>query len=35
MNDGAGLSEIGLDCLVLAVWAVVTFALATWRFRWD
>jgi ABC-2 type transport system permease protein len=35
MNDGVGLAEIGLDCLVLAGWAVVTFALATWRFRWD
>ena len=35
MNDGAGLAEVGLDCLVLAAWAVATFALATWRFRWD
>jgi ABC-2 type transport system permease protein len=35
MNDGVGLSEIALDCLVLAGWAVVTFAVATWRFRWD
>ena len=35
MNDGAGLSEIALDCLVLAGWAVLTFAIATWRFRWD
>ena len=35
MNDGAGLSVIALDLLVLAGWAVVTFALATWRFRWD
>jgi len=35
MNDGAGLADIALDCVVLAVWAVVTFALATWRFRWD
>jgi ABC-2 type transport system permease protein len=35
MNDGAGLSDIALDCLVLAGWAVLTFAIATWRFRWD
>ncbi len=35
MNDGAGLAEIALDLLVLAGWAVVTFAVATWRFRWD
>ncbi len=35
MNDGVGLSDIGLDCLVLAGWAVLTFAVATWRFRWD
>ena len=35
MNDGAGFAAIGLDCLVLAAWAAVTFAIATWRFRWD
>jgi ABC-2 type transport system permease protein len=35
MNDGAGLAAIGLDCLVLGGWAVVTFAIAIWRFRWD
>jgi len=35
MNDGVGLDAIALDCLVLAGWAVVTFAIATWRFRWD
>lgn len=35
MNDGAGLSEIALDILVLAGWAMTTFAIATWRFRWD
>ncbi|MHB8718773.1 MAG: ABC transporter permease [Candidatus Dormibacteria bacterium] len=35
MNDGAGLDAIGLDCLVLAAWAAATFAVATWRFRWD
>ena len=35
MNDGVGLADIGADCLVLAAWAVVTFGLATWRFRWD
>ncbi len=35
MNDGAGLTAIGLDLLVLGGWALVTFAIATWRFRWD
>jgi len=35
MNNGAALSDIALDCLVLAAWALVTFVLATWRFRWD
>jgi ABC-2 type transport system permease protein len=35
MNDGAGLSAIGVDCLVLAAWAVVMISVATWRFRWD
>lgn len=35
MNDGAGIAAIAADCLVLAGWAVATFAIATWRFRWD
>ncbi|HYA00890.1 MAG TPA: ABC transporter permease [Candidatus Binatia bacterium] len=35
MNDGAGLGSIAVDCLVLAAWAVVTFAIASWRFRWE
>lgn len=35
MNDGVGLADVALDCLVLAGWAVLTFAIATWRFRWD
>ncbi|MGI8847044.1 MAG: ABC transporter permease [Candidatus Dormibacteria bacterium] len=35
MNDGAGLGSIALDCVVLAGWAVVALAIATWRFRWD
>lgn len=35
MNNGAGLSAIGVDCLVLAAWAVVMISVATWRFRWD
>jgi ABC-2 type transport system permease protein len=35
MNDGAGFSAIGTDCLVMAVWAVVAISVAAWRFRWD
>lgn len=35
MNEGAGLAAVAVDCAVLAVWGTVTFALATWRFRWD
>ena len=35
MNDGAGLGPIALDCLILIAWAVVTYALAVWRFRWE
>jgi ABC-2 type transport system permease protein len=35
MNNGAALADVALDCLVLAAWALLTFALATWRFRWD
>lgn len=35
MNEGAGFAAVAVDCAVLAVWAAATFALATWRFRWD
>jgi ABC-2 type transport system permease protein len=35
MNDGSGFSAITTDCLVMAAWAVVTIAVASWRFRWD
>jgi len=35
MNDAAGFGAIATDCLVMAVWAVVTLSVAAWRFRWD
>ena len=35
MNEGAGFGTIAVDCAVLLGWAVVTFGVATWRFRWD
>jgi len=35
MNDGAGFGAITTDCLVMLAWAVVTIAVAAWRFRWD
>lgn len=35
LNDGDGLSAIWGDLLVLAIWAIVCFALAARRFRWE
>lgn len=36
LNDGDGLTAtVGVDMAVLAAWAVVCFALAAWRFRWE
>lgn len=33
LNDGSGLPV--LDLAVLVAWAVVCFAIAVWRFRWE
>ncbi len=33
--EGAGLSDIGTDLAVLAVWSVVVYALAVKFFRWE
>lgn len=35
MNDGDGLAAVSGDLLVLAAWAVVSFAIAARRFRWE
>jgi ABC-2 type transport system permease protein len=35
MNNAAGFGTIAGDCGILAAWAVVTFAIATARFRWE
>jgi ABC-2 type transport system permease protein len=35
LNDGEGLSAIGVDLGVLAAWAVVCFTVAALRFRWE
>ena len=35
MNDAAGLSQLSPQALVLAVWAVLSFALAMRFFRWQ
>ena len=35
VNDGAGLDVIGTDLLGLAVWAVISFVIATRLFRWE
>ncbi len=33
--EGAGLFDVGSALLILAAWAVVTFALALRLFRWT
>ncbi|HEX7171992.1 MAG TPA: ABC transporter permease [Candidatus Limnocylindria bacterium] len=35
MNDGAGLLDLGPQLLGMGVWAVITFALAVWLFKWE
>ena len=35
MNDGAGLVDLGPQLLGMGVWAVITFALAVWLFKWE
>jgi ABC-2 type transport system permease protein len=35
MNEGAGFTQLGFELVVLAVWALVGFALAARRFRWQ
>jgi ABC-2 type transport system permease protein len=35
INDGAGLDVIGTDVLGLAVWAVISFVIATRLFSWE
>jgi ABC-2 type transport system permease protein len=35
INDGAGLDVIGTDVVGLAIWAVITFVIATRLFRWE
>lgn len=36
LNDGDGLTAtVAVDMGVMAAWAAVCFAVATWRFRWE
>lgn len=35
MNDGAGLVDLGPQLLGMGVWAVITFAIAVWLFKWE
>jgi ABC-2 type transport system permease protein len=35
INDGAGLDVIGTDVIGLAVWGVISFAIATRLFKWE
>jgi len=35
MNDGAGLMDLGPQLLGMGVWAVITFAVAVWLFKWE
>ncbi|MFK7697640.1 ABC transporter permease [Paenibacillus sp. HJGM_3] len=35
MNVGAGLGELWLEALLLSVWLVVSFIVATFTFKWE
>ncbi len=35
VNEGAGLLSLGPELLGMGVWAVITFLLAVWLFRWE
>ena len=35
INDGAGLDVIGTDIIGLAIWAVISFVIATRLFKWE
>ena len=34
-NEGAGLADLGPQLLGMGVWAVITFVIAVWLFRWE
>lgn len=34
-NEGAGLSQLGIDVLGIVVWTVIGVLLATWLFKWG
>lgn len=35
MNEGAGLLDLGPQLLGMGVWAVITFLIAVWLFKWE
>jgi ABC-2 type transport system permease protein len=35
INDGAGLDVIGPDIIGLAIWAIISFVIATRLFKWE
>ncbi len=35
MNEGATLVDLGPQLLGMGVWAVITFAVAVWLFKWE
>jgi ABC-2 type transport system permease protein len=35
MNDGAGLVDLGPQLLGMGIWAVITFVIAVWLFKWE
>lgn len=34
INDGAGITDIGMPLLILAVWTIITFGISARIFRW-
>jgi ABC-2 type transport system permease protein len=35
MNDGAALVDLGPQLLGMGVWAVISFVVAVWLFKWE
>ncbi len=35
MNDGAGLVDLGPQLLGMGIWAMITFVIAVWLFKWE
>ena len=35
MNEGAALTDLGPQLLGMGIWAVITFVVAVWLFKWE